>query len=186
MDVPTIKNRLRSARRVRMNENGETFSLSLRPGASYRLSLIVPPVTLFMMLAAVLSGLDYESKIGIILFSLILLGAAIANVVNQKAERILVADSGGVRLSKGGKIVREIPWQQVRLVHYGSITVYKGSKAAKVPLLQVFGKGPRPVINILETGYRVPRGSVQNAAEAISRLAQINNVKVVQKDGYGH
>lgn len=155
----------------------------LRPGTNYRLSRLLPPVWILFLLAVLVWPKDTATEIGGIALSAVLLVASLANLFFWKTDRALIVDLRGVRLTRSGKTVRDIPWQDMTLVHYGMITMYKGNRTAKVPLLHVYGNAGRP-IRILETAYTAPRWSILNAATAIAKIAESRSIRVVQKDSY--
>lgn len=153
------------------------------PGRLYQLWLFVvgSVAAIEVLFVFVPQDWDIESRLGILLFfGMILLGSlAVASYL--RGERLVAVDRRGVRLFRGGKLAKELSWDRVGRVQYGTVPFSRGMTSIGAAYFAVYGRGTGS-IQVLENNYRVARGSVGRFAEEVTEVARSRGIPVVKKD----
>lgn len=109
--------------------------------------------------------------------------AGVAGILYYRDDRRLEFDSDGVRLLRGEKTQRNIPWRAVARVRYGTRVVAMARYSSRVvPFLEVRGSQFLQTIDFDSSSYRLPEFQLSAFAEKVAREAQARGIKVELKE----
>ncbi len=165
---------------------GEAITVEMRHGRMYAMSLAglgasAALLVMFGLIAASTSS-DLSTVTAVLSFFGLLLVTTLAVAVYYKADCTLIVDSGGVRLLRAGRTVRDIPWADISRFRFGAVSGIRPF-VDRSTLFWVHARGRYRGLSILESAYRIPSGSLWNAALLTAELAQARGIPVVRKDG---
>ncbi len=106
----------------------------------------------------------------------------IAGVVYYRDERRLELDSEGMRLFRGEKIQRNIPWGAITRIRYGTRVTAMGRTSRIVHFLEVRGSRFRDQIDFDGSSYHIPESAVALFSERVVQEAQVRGIPVQHKE----
>ncbi len=96
-------------------------------------------------------------------------------VLYYRSPRFLEVDRSGVRLLRGKRRQRELPWELITKVRYGTklftVSVHYARFARESYLLDIRGQGRRGRIRIDDASFRVSRTDLEAAATLVASMA---------------
>jgi len=163
---------------------GGSISVRLRPGPSFAILLILGAMMLGILAFALWSLLVnnpddpfYPSRragdifVGSVVA--VLAAAALAGAAWNGRDRTLLVDDRGVRLLRGTRVRRDLPWERVRRVRCGL------SATPNLPYrIEVRGDRPSDLIRVASVQYRVSKDQLAAAGDSILMGAKARSIGV--------
>jgi hypothetical protein len=167
----------------------EEVSIRLPPGRYYR-RMWVAPVALLLLFALVatlgqISPLSFASApdyLGILLFIGLVCLLSMGLPLYFRVDRQLFVDGEGVRLYRGSRQYRFLPWSRVTRVQYGPLTQNLGV-LGRYRGFELLIRGPRNASSILvfDALFDIPEGELLGVAIEVGNVAAKQSVPVIAK-----
>src|SRR6266699_4882191 len=160
---------------------GEVYRLEAPRGDAFYVCVLCVAVFGFFETVSLIGIYQGDGDLWIAAAFGIFVAGGMAGVMYYRPETDLTVDSQGVRVRRGSRIRKEIPWQTMIRVRFGT-RVIPGYGARVGAFLEIKGPHFRDHLDIDRSSYRISEFDVAEFALRVAREAERRGVRVEQKD----